>query len=287
MMLETGRAALRVLDPDSARHIAEGIEAFRASDGGFRGRAESSDLYYTAFALQALAMLGAPLQTSRVEAYLHAFGDGRELDLVHFCSLVRTWAVISAGRPPASWAAAASGILRGFRAAGGGYARWPGGQPGLYSVFLAAMAGSDLGTDDVVGWRDVTFLKTLVQADGSCADEPGATPTTPVTAAALTMRVLARGGTDKALVRWLLAQQTASGGFRAGARVPHPDLLSTATALFALRLAGADLQGGRERAAAFVESLWDAGGCFRGHPAEPAPDCEYTFYGLLALGCLA
>ena len=34
----------------------------------------------------------------------------------------------------------------------------------------------------------------------------------------------------------------------------------------------------------FVESLWDDDGGFRGHPSDPVTDCEYTFYGLLAMG---
>jgi len=63
------------------------------------------------------------------------------------------------------------------------------------------------------------------------------------------------------------------------------DLLSTAVALYALRLASVELGDLREACLDFVDSLWSPGG-FHGCVADRTPDCEYTFYGLLALGSL-
>ena len=66
-----------------------------------------------------------------------------------------------------------------------------------------------------------------------------------------------------------------------------PDLLSTATALHALAAVGAPLDDLREPCLDFLDSLWDHRGGFHGSWADDALDCEYVFYGLLALGHLS
>ena len=68
---------------------------------------------------------------------------------------------------------------------------------------------------------------------------------------------------------------------------PVPDLLSTATALHALSSLHTPIDGIREACLDFVDSLWTSQGAFYGTWADDVPDCEYTFYGLLALGHLA
>jgi len=66
-----------------------------------------------------------------------------------------------------------------------------------------------------------------------------------------------------------------------------PDLLSTATALHALSLVGASMDEMREKHLDYLDMLWSPQGGFRGHLADNVVDCEYTYYGLLSLGCLA
>jgi hypothetical protein len=82
------------------------------------------------------------------------------------------------------------------------------------------------------------------------------------------------------------------GGFAAAPGAPAPDLLSTATALLALsdgslRDAGA-LERARRPCLEFLDAVWDerAGG-FRGNVLDDVVDCEYTWYGLVALGILS
>jgi prenyltransferase beta subunit len=80
------------------------------------------------------------------------------------------------------------------------------------------------------------------------------------------------------------------GGFSA-IRFPEglavPDLLSTATALHALSLAGTPMDDTRDKHLDYLDTLWSTQGGFRGHWADETVDCEYTYYGLLCLGCLA
>jgi hypothetical protein len=80
------------------------------------------------------------------------------------------------------------------------------------------------------------------------------------------------------------------GGFEAirfGESHGVPDLLSTATALRALALLGISAGAMKDKHMDYLDSLWDKQGGFRGHWADDVVDCEYTYYGLLALGTLA
>jgi hypothetical protein len=56
--------------------------------------------------------------------------------------------------------------------------------------------------------------------------------------------------------------------------------------LHALGTLGRDLSPIRQRCLDFIDSLWTNAGSFYGHWGETVLDCEYTFYGLLALGHL-
>ncbi|HET6557424.1 MAG TPA: prenyltransferase/squalene oxidase repeat-containing protein [Prolixibacteraceae bacterium] len=77
-----------------------------------------------------------------------------------------------------------------------------------------------------------------------------------------------------------------SGGFKAFMHLYHPDMLSTAVALYALNHAGADLRLLRPSCLDFIQSNY-SGGAFLSGDGDTTADVEYTFYGLLALGVLA
>ena len=183
--------------------------------------------------------------------------------------------------------------LESFRAADGGYNHVPGAEHGTaYGAFLALGAYEDTGAEVPDPDRLADSLARLRADDGGYAGSPGAaTGLVPSTAAAVvTLSALGRT-VDAAAVQWLTDRQQPAGGWPAVPGAPTADLLSTATALHALAAAGATLaDDARAAARAFVESLIepadaaaDAAG-FRGHAADTVADCEYTFYGLLALG---
>ena len=85
---------------------------------------------------------------------------------------------------------------------------------------------------------------------------------------------------DTALISWLKARQDQTGGFYASEVAPVPDLLSTAVALFTLRLIGIRPQS----ASRFIEAHWIDMGSFSPTVLDEYSDVEYLFYGLLALG---
>ena len=85
---------------------------------------------------------------------------------------------------------------------------------------------------------------------------------------------------DTTLISWLKARQDQTGGFYASEVAPVPDLLSTAVALFTLRLIGIRPQS----ASRFIEAHWIDMGSFSPTVLDEYSDVEYLFYGLLALG---
>lgn len=271
------------------------------ADGGCRNRAGISDLYYTGFVLQGLAALDTPLPEVPLAAFLESFGHGAGLDLVHLASWVRGYSLLRgeasersvlSGPGVASSVTDNAGFLRrleDFRARDGGYAPNPRAATGtLYGLYLAKGIHEDLGLSLA---RDGTYaglIRRLELADGGWANEAGipAAATTVGAAAVSVLRHLDEPVPPGAAA-WFLSQRHPRGGFRANRAAPVPDLLSTATALHALKEMGQDLGSVREPCLDFVDSLWTNEGGFHGHWADDVLDSEYTFYGLLALGCLA
>ena len=302
LRLDMLRAAGRTSDwkPEAAARAARFLQAAALPDGGYRDRAGASDLYYTAFALQGLAALGfidepaAPEPAagaaggflSPTRRYLAAFADGAALDFVHLACLARCWAIV--GGPTADVRGTLLGRIEAHRTADGGYNASAGAPAGTaYAAFLALGAYEDFDTPlpDPAGLgRSAQSLRTR---DGGYANEGGgARASTPATAAAITVLAELGEETPYSATAWLLAQAERTGGFRAMAGLPVADLLSTATALHALARAGVVLGRLADACLSFTTGLQTPDGGFRGHVGDDTPDCEYTFYGLLALGHL-
>lgn len=87
---------------------------------------------------------------------------------------------------------------------------------------------------------------------------------------------------DEAHVEWLCQRQHPSGGFYASDLAPIPDLLSTAVALFTLRLIGVKVIDASD----FIQVHWLDSGGFAPTIYDDYSDVEYVFYGLLALGTI-
>jgi hypothetical protein len=225
----------------------------------------------------------------RAEPYLRSFGVGVSLDFVHTACLARCWALVAGRGPDAETRRAVLARIETWRSADGGYNPAPGAAAGTaYAGFLALGACEDLDArvpDETGLARSLTGLRS---ADDGYANTPAAARgSTAATAAAIVTLMELGRDVDSRTTGWLLAQHGPEGGFRAMPAAPIPDLLSTATALHALARAGVSLDEIRQPCREFVEGLWADDGGFRGHWADDAADCEYTFYGLLALGRLA
>ncbi len=266
-----------------------------APDGGFQGRDGRSDLYYTVFGLEASLALEAGVPCDRVADYLGRFGTGESLDFVHLACLARCRANISGICGEAMDARTRRDMaehLQLYKAQDGGFNAAAHAERGsAYGSFLALGAFQDLGIDCPNPDGMAASIQSLQMPDGGYANEATMTASaTAATAAAICiLHYMDRAIPDSA-VHWLREQAHPQGGFTA-IRLPTgpliPDLLSTATALHALSLAGALADDTREKHLDYLDTLWTSQGGFRGHWADDVVDCEYTYYGLLSLGCLA
>ena len=157
----------------------------------------------------------------------------------------------------------------------------------MYHSFLAMGAYQDMGLEMPEPMALCASAEGLRTDDGAYANMAGMPiGTTPSTAAAITMlRNLDRPVSPEA-ADWLLARAHPEGGFFAIPGIPMPDLLSTATSLHALSGMKVSVENVKEACLDFVDSLW-TGKAFCGSWEDEEADCEYTYYGLLALGHLS
>lgn len=98
----------------------------------------------------------------------------------------------------------------------------------------------------------------------------------------LTMQHQTRHELSAQLLSWLQQRQDETGGFRASEQAPVPDMLSTAVALFTLKLTGTACIDASD----FIQAHWMDEGGFTPTVLDSYSDVEYVFYGLLALGSL-
>ncbi len=288
-MLRAARSAPDLLHEAGDRVFEFLLGQFNA-DGGAKGRSEASDLYYTIFALDALAALanlGYEFPLDNTVQFLDHFGNGEELDIVHRACLARGWAAMPSGALSRKKADQILKDIASHRSNDGGFAASEGSAFGtVYHCFLCLGAYQDLGFELPDPKGLCRSLESLRTEDGAFANERGIEQgTTPTTAAAVVIFHELGLPVSPEVGDWLLARAAGQAGFLAMPVAPIPDLLSTATALHALSMIDAPTDSIREPCLDFIDSLW-TGRTFHGHWADDVEDCEYTFYGLLALGHL-
>jgi prenyltransferase beta subunit len=283
MLAAAGRARRRLPDPAA---LVDFLRRQQDPGGGFRDRAGDPDLYYTVFGLEALQALDAagPDVTAGVAAYLKAAGEQDCADLVALSCLARCRADLATDQPPAT---DLLDRLEAFRCPAGGYSQSPGAQtPNLFGCFLALGVFEDLQAQTIPQQELLDSLNQLRCPDGGYTADPAwpvaAVPATAAAGCMLTSFGRTLAGAD---LDWLW-QQRQDGAFAAVAGAPMADLLSTAVALHALDSAGVDLDAIAADCRRFVASMRCGSGGYRGTAFDNEPDCEYTFYALLALGHL-
>ena len=261
--------------------------------GGFVDRAGNVDLYYTVFGMECLLALQRNLPVDPLQSYLQSFDSGGALDFIHVCCLTHCWAAMpkqhNAQTLDQELRLAMAGHVEKHRTADGGYNVTPDAAHGsAYGCFMAYSAYQNLDTLPPDSHAIIDCINSLKQSDGGFAnDKLVTTPTTPATAAAVTLLRQLNQPIDPQVGHWLTQRCHVQGGFLATQAAPMPDLLSTATALHALSSFDLELARYREPCLDFIDSLWTNKGAFHGNWADDDVDVEYTFYGLLALGHLS
>ncbi len=291
---------LRHLDPDRAARHADFILRFQQPDGGFAGREGGSDLYYTSFAVRALALLNALDQSrcQQIAAYLKSAAARQEYSLIDLVSWLYSLITVQffGNLEPLtgdteSFADEVTALLEEFRRSDGGYARTrEGGSGSTYHTFLVALCYEMLGrtAPDTDGIQ--RFLLSRRRDDGGFVEigPMKRSGTNPTAAAAV---LLKRNSTMDAQITsgiqtFLNNVRGDEGGFRANTQIPFCDLLSTFTGLLTATELGLANLLDAEACLQYVNQLESSGGGFRGAAWDGQADPEYTFYGLGTLALL-
>lgn len=294
--LATGVAAF---GEDRRKRHAQYFLTAQAEDGGFGGRMteHSSDLYYTAFGLRSLAILGElhGEPAEKAANFLRSKMTGQE-SIVDFLSLVYAAAQLEAAAgiavfdsAPNHWRESIAAKLEELRRPDGGYAKGLEGKASsTYQTFLVLLCQQLIEQPMPQPEKAVEFLLSREHEEGGFQEirVSKRAGTNPTAAGIGSLKIL--GGLSESItentIDFLLDMQTDEGGLRANTRIPIADVLSTFTGLLTLQDLGAVDELDLPRLQKYVESLELPTGGFRAAEWDEAHDVEYTFYGI---GCLA
>lgn len=314
LLFQKVAAAARALDDPAREAISGYLFSQETKSGLFRDRNGQPDVYYTFFAVAALLALNRKPDLERLQRTLRGVPTD-PLDLIHLSCLLRLhlWCNILRliGLKRLHQILKAPSLLLGlggqalrrlspsaleperfkkladFRVADGGFAmQRNAGTSHPYAAFIVWQTYADAGLPLPDADAILRSLGRCRARDGAFAGVAGLEHgTTPVTAAVALLQQGLGDEPEPALADWLAARRHAGGGYFASPTAPVPDLLSTGVTLFALGRLGHPL-GDTAASTDFVTLHWNDDGGFCGTLADPRSDCEYTLYGLLALGCL-
>jgi geranylgeranyl transferase type-2 subunit beta len=292
------------LNPDVRARHGEYLRAAQNADGGFSGREGGSDLYYTGFGLRGLAVLDAltPDVCDRAAGFLRA-SLTQQASVVDFFSLLYAGLLVQTGggpdvfaNSPPDWPERVATTLEMFRTADGGYAKTPGSASGsTYHTFLVGLCYQLLGRTIPEPEAIVRFVASRRRDDGGYVEiAPMRRSGTNPTAAAVGLLQIVQHEVDgltpevrEGVTNCLIGMVSPEGGFRANARAPLADLLSTFTATWTLDQLGTLDRIEALQALHYAQTVGRPDGGFHGGLWDDGCDVEYTFYGLAVFGLLS
>jgi len=283
----------RTILGDSSSLVINYVKSHQNSDGGFKGRFDRSDLYYTMFGIDCLSSLGStpnfPLYN-----YVKSYESLSSLDFVHICSYIQLISSLSKydlnieGFDNPERREFFRKKIEEYLSADGGYNVVKDSKTGsVYGCFLAVSAYEELNLPIPNVDGILECLNKLKTKDGGFSNEVGLQRgITTATSAALILLKKFNQQIPVQSIDWILDMFNITCGFLAFSGAPLPDLLSTATALHCLGEVGCDLDILKEDCLDFINTLWSDEGAFCGNWGDDKTDVEYTFYGLLSIGNL-
>ncbi len=276
------------------------IQSQQQTDGGFSDREGDSDIYYTGFAIRGLSVLGGlrPDECESLGQFIQSYSK-HQLNVVDLVSwLYSTLAVQTFGGPEVfddvkiNWGDQLTSTLESVRTKDGGYAKTREGATGsTYHSFLVALTYELIGRSVPNPNALVQFIHDRQRDDGGFVEiEPMSHSGTNPTAAAVALLLMFDAMNEELrddVHKFLQIIRSPEGGFKANARVPYADGLSTFTGLLTAHDLGIKTILDPANVEAFVTNKLElpAGG-FRAASWDNQADVEYTFYGLGALGLL-
>jgi geranylgeranyl transferase type-2 subunit beta len=262
-------------------------------DGGFSGREGPSDLYYTAFGLRGLAVLGelTPERANHAAKFIKGVLGNAVTVVDLFSLIVSVFLIRLAGGDdplqdaPDDWPERVARALEQHRNADGGYQKALHGTGGsTYTSFLVALTMQLLELPIPEPEKLVKFIRDR-ERDGGFVEiaqmkRAGTNPTAAGVGVLQMLNNWSENDSEKVanFLVPLLSQD--EGGFRANDRIPAADLLSTFTAVWTLHQVGKLSRIDLKSIEKYLQSMEISTGGFHGFFLDPTTDVEYTFYGL-------
>ena len=275
------RRATKRLSPESRNKLVAFTLSQQIENDAFMGKGGQEDLYYTSFGWLVSYVLGIRLDASKMSAYIKRF-DENELDLVHYVAWMKCkmlYRLVSEGMLGMWLNVWNVNNVRSLDT----FIDFPqGDRHSPYTQFLWLSVLED-NNARLIGKKQTLLDLQDYKVEGGYANlKDSESASANATAAALMIKAqLAVYDHEEAVV--LRDMQEDNGGFKAEAQATLPDLLSTATSLFALKNYGIKP---KFEASDFIEAHWNENGGFMATLLDEQSDMEYVFYGLLALGSL-
>ncbi len=268
--------------------IAQYIRGRLNPDGGFAGRDGLSDLYYTVFGLQLFWALEIDIPVKKTAGFLLSYEINDSTSLLDLSCLARCWGNLPQNYHPPDLTEDILRRIENFRSVDGGYRDKRGSRTGtVYGCFLALGAYEDLETAIPQSVGLANCICSLKTEDGGYANETAILiGSVPATAGAIAVMFELDRKPNPQTGAWLMNCIHPNGGFRAIPIIEEPDMLSTAIALQGLGCLNYDISVIRDKCWDYTLELFHKSGGFLGARSDDIADCEYTYYGLLALGHL-
>ncbi len=298
-------AGLEKLSPKQRQASIDFFLSKQQPDGGYCGRAGGSDLYYSAFALRGLAILGCEDSSTTERAAQYLRGQLQSsvsvidlISLVFAARLLESWAGMDVfSTASENWTQSVADLFEALRRPDGGYAKSHEGQASsTYQTFLIALAYELLEIPLPDSQQAVAFLLSQQRDDGGFVEisvmrRSGTNPTAAAVGGLLVLQPqvkqqLLTEELSLDVSEFLLDNVTDEGGLRANTQIPIADLLSTYTGMQTLRDVGAWDQVDVDAAQRFVDSLQQPSGGYLAAAWDEVDDVEYSFYGTALRGLL-
>ena len=279
MMSALERAKKR-LTPEIRERVTAFVLSQQTESGAFINKEGQEDLYETAFGWLVSYALGFRLDSNKMSAYLKQFNP-EELDLIHYLAYMKCkslYRLVSEGVIGMwlnVWSVGNVRSLDSFQAFPYGDRHSP------YNQFFWLSLLEDNNARLIGKKQTLIDLEDYnVKGGGYSIQKHQDTDSANATAAALMIKAQL-AVYDHVEAGALRKMQEQDGGFKAEVTSPEADLVSTATALFALKNYG--LKPMVDPTDFIYQHLTSSGSFLRTMQDERG-DMEDVFYGLLALG---
>lgn len=260
------KSGFLMLDETARNEVQRFVESCQRPDGAFTDRGGNTDFYYSLFGVLIASALDLKDLTEKHKNFIQkAKIPKKERALFFAYTLIRAFLSENNSQKPS--------ILKFTRIL---FGKSGNVNPG-YLLFMWMLT-----FDFFYGKRSLILFpaKIFLSLHRPTTDLPCS-----VVAAYAVARHFSGLNVTKEL-RMLLSFFEEGKGFKIFHDVKHPDLLSTAVALFALKTAGADFRMVVPDCLNLIQQNY-ADGAFLSGDGDTTRDLEYTFYGLLTIGVLS